>query len=94
MASSSYVPLGVSIQSSPYLDPLGIFGPLGKNYCLIFYVFSAFFFFWFLVSVIGIVREIFAKQKNLFLMIVLAVYNFIFYLQQRALYNMCIRSVA
>jgi len=95
MASASYVPLGVSIQSSPFFDPFGIFGPLGKNFCLYFYVLAFFYFVFFLIAVFGLVREIIMPKKKipLYVLIVAVISTFLSYISMRILYNMCIHSV-
>jgi len=86
---------GARIQSSPIYDPFGLFGPLGKNYCIYFYVIAVFCFIAFLLSLVTLVGEIvtFNKTSKLYHTVFVAVINFILYLEARILYNMCLHSI-
>jgi hypothetical protein len=96
MAAASYVPIGVSVQSSPFFDPFGIFGPLGKNFCLYFYVLAFVYFIFFLIALFALVSEIVMPKRRISLYILTAatISTFLSYLAMRILYNMCIHSVS
>lgn len=91
----SSVPFGVSIQSSPIFDPFGIFGPLGKNYCLYFYVLAFVYFVAFLLALFALVSELVSPKKRIsvYILLVAVFSTFLSYIAMRILYNMCIHSV-
>jgi predicted exporter len=73
-----------------------LFGPLGKNYCLYFYV-IAFISFLSMIFIIGsgIIGLLSAKKMDMKVivpMIAAIVWNFLLYIQSRLLYNMCYNS--
>lgn len=83
-------------QVSPYFDPFGIVGPLGNNYCLIFYFIAIFLFFSFLIAVVKLVMHVIQSKTSVSYLIahVIAVsFTFVLYLEARVLYNMCLNSV-
>ena len=93
-SSGDSVPFGVSVQNSPIFDPLGIFGPLSKNYCLYFYILAAVSFILFAISFVTFLGELIStKPKKVYLIVYIMVANFVMYLQARILYNMCIKSI-
>jgi hypothetical protein len=78
----------------PFFDPLGLFGPLDKNYCLFFFVISAFSIVLFSVAFITFIGELLSKKRErLYLTVYIMVAYFIMYLQSRILYNMCFNSL-
>lgn len=93
--SSTDSAFGVRIQSSPIYDPFGIFGPLGKNYCIYFYIIAVFCFVAFLMASVTLVAEIvnWKKDNKVYHTIFLIIMNFILYLEARILYNMCLHSI-
>jgi hypothetical protein len=73
-----------------------VFGPIGSEYCLYFYILSVIAMGFFVILVIGIV--IYGVQKKLgvefYLVSFLYSTNMLFaYLQNRLLYNMCGNSL-
>jgi hypothetical protein len=75
-----------------------IVGPLSKNYCNIYWVFSIIHFIGFVLAIITLIWALFmSKKKRDFIDIVplLAApfYTFMSYLLTRLLYNMCINSI-
>ncbi len=73
-----------------------LFGPLSKNWCNYFYVFSIFFFCSFLLCLIFLLYSLFKKTNrdplmNMFI-IEFLVASFIFYLEKRILHGMCVKS--
>lgn len=78
------------------LSAKSLFGPLSRDYCVLFYYLSAFgLIFFFLVLVTGI--WLIATKKvpvaySWHMIWVLVIYG-VFYLQNRLLYNMCSGSM-
>jgi len=75
-----------------------IFGPLDKQYCLLFYVFAVMGFFSFAVALIGAVVGIVNGSKKLsvtemFFIAYSLFVSFLIYLQNRLLYSMCVNTV-
>lgn len=71
-----------------------LFGPLGRNYCLYFYIFSVFGFFMMLLIIGTAVLGLIASGKKLDFKYVWAGFIailtwFLMYFQNRMLYNMC-----
>ena len=77
------------------------FGPLDKKYCMLFYVFTIINFIFFVVALvlsIGSILGVGKKSKSLGLSEILSIlyalaFSFIFYIQSRLLYSMCVGSV-
>ena len=75
-----------------------LFGPLGKDYCLYFYVLSVMSFSLFLLYVLYIVTLVIKTPSKLnvpFLMhsLFVIMYSLLGYFVNRLLYTMCINSV-
>lgn len=91
-ASSSVY--GAQMQSSPIFDPFGIFGSLGKNYCIYFYIIAVIMFISFLISFGTMIMELVNKKYNkLHHSVSIVIIYFIMYLESRILYNMCLHSL-
>lgn len=74
-----------------------IFGPLDKQYCLLFYVFAVLGFFSFAVALVGAVVGIVNGTKKfsiteMFFIAYSLLMSFLIYLQNRLLYSMCINT--
>jgi hypothetical protein len=77
------------------------FGPLSKEYCVYFYYLSIFFFFIYVVTLIGAIAYIIKNYKNsskinLTFFINLAmilIYTLIPYFVNRLFYTMCVNSI-
>lgn len=74
------------------------FGPLGKEYCIYFYVLSIVFGFLFALSVISIVSFAimnFKKVNSMFIVnsLMVLLNTYLAYLANRLLHTMCIRSI-
>lgn len=70
-----------------------LFGALSSQYCLIFYIISAYFLIVTILLVLGFVGHIFSKKTNalaVFAFILSAVSHFVIYIGYRLLYNMCV----
>lgn len=81
------------VDNPPFPD---IFGPIGKNYCLWFYILAFVSFFIFILSIIVFLYiGITGKQGIKFYLYgsVLAFTYFVMYLQSRLLFNMCRKSL-
>ena len=75
-----------------------LFGPLGKDYCLYFYVLSAMSFSLFLLYMLYIIILVIktpSKMNVPFLMhsLLVIMYSLLVYFVNRLLYTMCINSV-
>ena len=75
-----------------------IFGPLDKQYCLLFYVFSFLGLFSFVVALVTAVVGMMNGAKKLsmtemFFVAYSLFMSFLIYLQNRLLYSMCINTV-
>jgi hypothetical protein len=69
-----------------------LYGPLGKEYCIWFYILSVFGLVAFMMVIISLVIMGFTKKKNseMFLpMFGIGLSYMIFYFQNRLLYSMC-----
>ena len=93
--SSSPESLGLRIQSSPIYDPFGLFGPLGKSYCIYFYVIAVLCFIAFLLTLVTLAGELmhYNKSTKLYHTVFISLVNFVLYLEARILYNMCLNSI-
>jgi hypothetical protein len=73
-----------------------LFGPLGKNYCLYFYVIAVVAFVFMVMMMASAVVGLFTAKKidmKLLTGILIGIaYWFVLYLQSRLLYNMCYHS--
>ena len=82
--------------SSSSLSAKSLFGPLSRDYCVLFYYLSVvFLIFFFIVLLTGIYLLATKKVPIYFswhLIWVLVIYG-VFYLQNRLLYNMCSGSM-
>ncbi len=75
-----------------------LFGPLGKEYCVYFYLLTILFFLSFVISIIFTVLKIvknpkIVNMKFLFSSSVLIMYTLIPYYVNRLMYTMCINSI-
>ncbi len=75
-----------------------VFGPLGKDSCVYFYLFSIFFYSTFVLGVVGVGLYIVTKYNRLSNMHLInlgfaIVNSFLAYFVNRLLYTMCVRSV-
>ena len=72
-----------------------LFGPLGTQFCLYFYILSAIAFIFMLLSILGFIMNLFSKKIDmkvvLGVIMVAGTYGIV-YMQNRLLYNMCNRS--
>jgi uncharacterized membrane protein len=69
-----------------------VFGPIGREYCLYFYILSIVGMIWFVMVLVGTIFYGMSKKLGFeFYVISLAYsFNFLFmYLQNRLLFNMC-----
>jgi hypothetical protein len=72
-----------------------LFGPLGTQFCLYFYILSAVAFIFMLMSILGFIIHLFSKKvdmKVIMGVVMVAGTYGIVYMQNRLLYNMCNRS--
>ena len=74
------------------------FGPLPREYCVYFYFLSAFFAFFFVITLISIVILLFTqtdKVNNMFIVnsIFVLINLFLGYFVNRLLNTMCVRSL-
>jgi uncharacterized membrane-anchored protein len=72
-----------------------LMSPLGKEHCMIYYVFGLFSLFLALVALIRGVLQVFNKKTNeMGIMLILhAVSMFLFYYLYRILYSICVKSL-
>ena len=72
-----------------------LFGPLGSQFCLYFYILSAIAFIFMVMSILGFIIHLFSKKVDmkvvLGVIMVAGTYGIV-YMQNRLLYNMCNRS--
>jgi hypothetical protein len=72
-----------------------LFGPLGSQFCLYFYILSAIAFIFMVISILGFIIQLFSKKMDmkvvLGVIMVAGTYGIV-YMQNRLLYNMCNRS--
>jgi len=69
-----------------------IYGPLSKQYCLWFYIFSVFGFISMCISIIAVLFIGITKKKDLSFFgagAYIVILQFAIYFQNRLLYNMC-----
>lgn len=72
-----------------------LFGSLGKQYCVYFYLLSVFGFVLFALTVIGMVSTLFFKKLDMKVMMGLVMASLgygIFYFQNRLLHSMCVQE--
>ena len=72
-----------------------LFGSLGKQYCIYFYLLSVFGFILLAMTMIGIVWSLFTKKLDMKVMagLVMASLGYgIFYFQNRLLHSMCVQE--
>lgn len=75
-----------------------LFGPLGKDYCLYFYVLSAMSFSLFLLYIVYIIMYVIMYSKKIdipFLVhsLFMILYSLLAYFVNRLLYTMCVNSL-
>jgi ATP-dependent Zn protease len=76
-----------------------LFGPLNKNYCVLFYFFSIFFFIVFVMSLIAFVMMVFRggsgplRNAMLFHLCVATINAGLAYFIERLLHTMCVSSI-
>jgi hypothetical protein len=71
-------------------------GPIGQEYCLYFYLLSVIAIFFFAIVIVGIVYTGISKKLGASFYLLSLAYSSQFllvYLQNRLLYNMCIKSI-
>lgn len=74
-----------------------LFGPLDKQYCLLFYAFAILAFFSFVITMVGGVYGLISSYKKfsfteMFFIAYSLLMSFLIYLQNRLLYSMCVNS--
>jgi len=75
-----------------------LFGPLGKEWCLYFYILSIVAYVAFILAVFGLGGYLVARYKNLnsshiVNLAIIIVNTFFVYIGQRLLHTMCVRSL-
>lgn len=73
-----------------------MFGPLPKDYCVIFYYLSILGFVWFVIALTLFVSMAVSKSRgtSFYISAVLALVGYgVFYLQNRLLHSMCANSL-
>ena len=71
-------------------------GPIDQKYCLYFYILSVLAIFFFAIVIVGIVYTGITKKMpiNFYALSILYSFQFLLvYLQNRLLYNMCVKSI-
>ncbi len=74
-----------------------LFGPLDKDWCMHFHLFSIFWYILFLISVFMLIRYLLGKNVNgnsVFGMIVVTLIFMVMYFEKRILHGMCINSLS
>ena len=72
-----------------------LYGPLGKQYCIYFYLLSVFGFVLLTLTIIGMVWSLFTKRvdtKVLMGLFMACIGYSIFYFQNRLLHTMCVHN--
>lgn len=72
-----------------------LFGSLGKQYCIYFYLLSVFGFILLALTVMGMVSTLFFKKMDMKVMVGLLMASLgygIFYFQNRLLHSMCVHE--
>ena len=72
------------------------FGPLSSQYCLIFYVISAYFLIVTILLVVGFVGHLFTKKTtsaSVFAFVFGVTTHLVLYIGYRLIYNMCMSSI-
>lgn len=73
-----------------------LFGPLSSQYCLVFYLISAYFLIVTVLLIVGFVFQLFSKKMNemvVFAFILSTISHFVIYIGYRLLYNMCMNTI-
>ena len=75
-----------------------LFGPLGKEWCLYFYILSIVAYVAFILAVFGLGGYLVARYKNLnsshiVNLVIIIVNTFFVYIGQRLSHTMCVRSL-
>jgi len=73
-----------------------IFGPLPKDYCVLFYYLSIVGFVWFVIALTLFVNMALSKSRGMsfYISAILALVGYgVFYLQNRLLHSMCSNSL-
>ena len=75
-----------------------LFGPLGKEWCVYFYILSVVAYVAFILAVFGLGGYLVARYNKLnsnhvFNLVVIIVNTFFVYIGQRLMHTMCIRSL-
>ena len=73
-----------------------VVGPIGQEYCTYFYILSVLAIFFFLVMLVSVVYTGISKKMGagfFFLSILYSSQFLLVYLQNRLLYNMCVKSI-
>ena len=72
-----------------------LYGPLGKQYCMYFYLLSVFGFVLLALTVLGLVWSLFTKKMDMKVVMGLIMASLgygIFYFQNRLLHSMCVHE--
>ena len=72
-----------------------LFGSLGKQYCIYFYLLSVFGFILLVLTMMGMIWSIFTKRFDMKIMVGLVMASLgygIFYFQNRLLHTMCVHE--
>ena len=73
------------------------FSPLGKEWCMYYYVILVFVFIFFILSIISAVIGLFNIKKlgfnEVYLLCVPVIMNLVLYLQSRIIYSICVSSL-
>lgn len=73
------------------------FSPLGKEWCMYYYVILVFVFIFFILSIISAVIGLFNIKKlgfnEVYLLLVPVIMNLVLYLQSRIIYSICVSSL-
>jgi Kef-type K+ transport system membrane component KefB len=75
-----------------------LFGPLGKEWCVYFYILSIVAYVAFILAVFGLGGYLIARfnklnSNHVFNLVVIIVNTFFVYIGQRLMHTMCIRSL-
>ena len=73
-----------------------LYGPLGKDWCMIFYYFSIVYFVLIFITGVFVITYAMGKNPNIYMIIFKSIYvimNILLYIQFRILNGMCINTV-
>lgn len=73
-----------------------LYGPLGKDWCMVFYYFSIFYFLLIFITSFFVITYAMGKNPNIYMIILKSLYvifNILLYIQFRILNGMCINTV-